>query len=261
MLRLENLGRRFGRNVAVNTVSLDIPEGQMVGIIGAAGAGKSTLLRLVSRLIDPTEGRILFGDVDIAQLKGRDLREWRSDCAMMAPQCSLMSQLSVMSNVMAGLLIGMPHWRSRARIFTPRERMLALHALDRVGMAHAAPQRAAILSPAGQKRVAIARALAQQPKILFADDPVAQLDHAQSMQVMGQLRAINRQDGLTIVCSLPNLHLAGATCDRIIGMRGGSIVYDGAPDAIGAAQLRHIYGAEADVFRSADVPLDMVNAA
>ncbi|WP_213685139.1 ATP-binding cassette domain-containing protein [Roseicyclus sp.] len=261
MLRIEKLGRRFGRNTAVSAISMDIPKGQMVGIIGPSGSGKSTLLRLVSRLIDPTEGRILHADVDVAQLNGRDLRQWRADCAMMAAQFNLVGQLNATTNVLSGLLAGMPHWRTKARIFTPRERALALQSLDRVGMAHAARQRVAVLSQAGQKRVAIARALAQKPKVLLADDPVAQLDQTQAADVMAALRAINRQDGVTVICALADPQMAKASCDRIIGMRDGRVVFDGTPDQLGRAQLCDIFGRDAGVTFDDASALAMVNAA
>jgi phosphonate transport system ATP-binding protein len=246
MLKLDGLSRKFGRNIVVDVASLAIPDGQMVGIIGPEDAGKSTLLRLLNRLVDPSEGRILFEDIDIAQLKGREVREWRSNCAMICTQFTLVAQLNVMSNVLAGLLAGLPHWRTKARIFTPRERALALRALTRVGMAHAAHQRVEVLSLAGQKRVAIARALVQQPKFLLADDPIRQLDPAEASVVIDGLREINRQDGVTVLCALGGRDTEHAKFDRIIGMRDGRIVFDGAPSVLGAAQLHAIFGAEAD---------------
>jgi len=261
MLKIDKLSRRFGQNMVMNAACVEIPDGQMLGVIGPTGAGKSTLLRMISRLIDPTEGRILRADVDIAQLTGRDLREWRSDCAMMAAQFNLVGQVSAMTNVLSGLLAGMPHWRTKARIFTPRERAQAMQALARVGMAHAAQQRVAVLSQAGQKRVAIARALAQQPKFLLADDPAAQLDPQQTADVMAVLRAINRQDGVTVICALGDPQIAIASCDRIIGLREGRIVFDGAPDALGRAQLYDIYGAAGDAFVDAPIAMEMVSAA
>lgn len=261
MLKLDGLARRFGRNTAVDVASLAIPAGQMVGIIGPVGAGKSTLLRLVNRLVDPSEGRIVFEDVDIAQLKGRDLRQWRSDCAMICSQFDLVAQLSVMTNVLAGLLAGMPHWRTKARIFTLRERALALEALARLGMAHAARQRVEVVSAAGQRRVAIARALAQKPKFLLADDPISQLDAAEAAGVIAALREINRQDGVTVICALSGCDVVRAKFDRIIGMRDGRIVFDGAPGLLGAAQLHAIFGAEADASLGSAGRLPLLSAA
>ncbi|WP_071673526.1 phosphonate ABC transporter ATP-binding protein [Nioella nitratireducens] len=245
MLKLDKLTRRFKDTVAVSSASLDIPDGQMVGIIGRSGAGKSTLLRLLNRLIDPSDGQILFGDNDIAQLRGRDLRAWRSDCAMIFQQFNLVGRLDVLTNVMTGRLFEMPGWRAMAQIFTAEERALAVQALDRLGMAHTALQRAETLSGGQQQRVAIARALAQQPRILLADEPIASLDPMNAKIVMDSLRSINREDGITVICNLHTLDTARDYCDRIIGMQDGRVVFDGTPEQLTLGMARDIYGAEA----------------
>ncbi|MEL6744335.1 MAG: ATP-binding cassette domain-containing protein, partial [Pseudomonadota bacterium] len=104
MLRLENVTRRFGANTAVDNVSLDIPAGQMVGIIGSSGAGKSTLLRMINRLINTSEGSIYFGDVDVSKLAGAPLRAWHRDCAMIFQQFNLVPRIDVLTNVLLGRL-------------------------------------------------------------------------------------------------------------------------------------------------------------
>lgn len=245
MLKLNKLTRKFGDNIAVSGATLDIPDGQMVGIIGRSGAGKSTLLRLLNRLIDPSEGQLLFGNVDIAQLKGRDLRRWRSDCAMIFQQFNLVGRLDVITNVLTGRLYDMPFHRAMTQTFTARERAFAIQALDRLGMAHTALQKAETLSGGQQQRVAIARALTQEPKILLADEPIASLDPMNAKIVMDALRSINRQDGITVICNLHTLDTARGYCDRIIGMRSGRIVFDGTPDLLTIDMAREIYGADA----------------
>lgn len=261
MLIIDDLTRRFGPEVAVDRVSLAVPAGQVVGVIGPTAAGKSTLLRLINRLIDPSAGRILCDEVDVAKLNGPALRAWRSECAMIAAQFTLVGQLSATTNVLAGLLAVMPQWRSKAQIFTPRERGLALQALARVGMDHAARQPVAVLSQAGQRRVAIARALAQRPKLLLADDPLVGLDIPQATGVMAALRGINRQDGMTVICALSDPDVAMAACDRIIGMRDGRIVFDGAASTLGRKQLCNIYGGVAVDSLHLSEKLDLVSAA
>lgn len=246
MLKLDKLTRRFGPNTAVDAADLEIPDGQMVGIIGRSGAGKSTLLRLLNRLIDPSDGQIIYGGTDIAQLKGRELREWRSDCAMIFQQFNLVGRLDVVTNVLTGRLYDIPGWRSMTQIFTPAERAFAIQALDRLGMAHTALQRAETLSGGQQQRVAIARALAQEPKILLADEPIASLDPLNAKVVMDALRSINQQDGITVVCNLHTLDTARNYCDRIIGMQDGRVVFDGTPQQLTTSMARQIYGAEAE---------------
>ncbi len=261
MLTLDKLTRRFGEKVAVDRANLEISDGQMVGIIGRSGAGKSTLLRLLNRLIDPSDGHILFGDKDIASLKGRELREWRSDCAMIFQQFNLVGRLDVITNVLTGRLCGMPSWRAMSQTFTPQERAFAIQALDRLGMAHTALQRAETLSGGQQQRVAIARALAQEPKILLADEPIASLDPMNAKIVMDALRDINKNDGITVICNLHTLDTARNYCDRIVGMQDGRIYFDGTPDLLTTQMAREIYGAEAkEAFNEAATSTSLADA-
>lgn len=246
MLKLNALTKSFKATRAVNAVTLTIPDGQMVGVIGRSGAGKSTLLRLLNRLTDPTEGQILFGERDIARLKGRELRQWRSECAMIFQQFNLVGRLDVMTNVLTGRLFHQPGWKAMMKLYTPQERAFAIQALDRLGMAHTALQRADTLSGGQQQRVAIARALAQEPKILLADEPIASLDPMNAKVVMDALRDINQQDGITVICNLHTLDTARNYCDRVIGMQGGRVVFDGPVSELTLDKAREIYGAEAE---------------
>ena len=192
MLQLVDLKRRFGEKYAVAQANLTITDGEMVGIIGRSGAGKSTLLRLINRLIDPSEGQILYDGTDVTALKGKDLRAWRARTAMIFQQFNLVNRLDVLTNVMCGRLHEMPAARVLLKWFTPTERALAIRALDRLGMADVAMNRADALSGGQQQRVAIARALMQQPRILLADEPIASLDPLNAHLVMDALADINQ---------------------------------------------------------------------
>jgi phosphonate transport system ATP-binding protein len=242
LLELVDLTRRFGDKRAVDRVSLTIGDGEMVGVIGRSGAGKSTLLRLINRLIDPSEGRILADGVDITALRGRQLRAWRARTAMIFQQFNLVNRLDVLTNVMCGRLYQIPAPRVLLKWFTPTERALAVRALDRLGMAEVAMNRADALSGGQQQRVAIARALMQQPRILLADEPIASLDPMNARLVMDALADINRRDGITVLINLHTLDTARSYCRRIIGMSGGRIVFDGAPGQLTESVLREIYG-------------------
>ncbi|MFL5257384.1 MAG: phosphonate ABC transporter ATP-binding protein [Rhodopila sp.] len=242
MLELVKLGRRFGDTRAVADASVTIGDGEMVGIIGRSGAGKSTLLRLINRLIEPSEGHILCDGVDVSRLRGRDLRAWRARTAMIFQQFNLVSRLDVLTNVMCGRLFHMPAHRVLLQWFTPAERALAIRALDRLGLAEVAMNRADTLSGGQQQRVAIARALVQQPRVLLADEPIASLDPLNARLVMEALADINRRDGITVLTNLHTLDTARTYCRRIIGVAAGRIVFDGAPEALTEAVLRDIYG-------------------
>jgi phosphonate transport system ATP-binding protein len=219
-----------------------VNDGEMVGIIGRSGAGKSTLLRLINRLTDPSEGRILSDGVDVTALRGQKLRAWRARTAMIFQQFNLVNRLDVLTNVMCGWLNEMPAARVLLKWFTPAERAVAIRALDRLGMAEFALNRADALSGGQQQRVAIARALVQQPKILLADEPIASLDPLNAKLVMDALAEINRRDGITVLTNLHTLDTARAYCRRIIGMSAGRIVFDGAPEALTESVIREIYG-------------------
>jgi len=241
-LELVDVSRRFGDNVAVAKAHVAIESGEMVGIIGRSGAGKSTLLRLINRLIDPTDGIIRSDGVDITRLRGKDLRNWRARTAMIFQQFNLVGRLDVLTNVLCGRLNQVPGPRLLFKLFTPAERALAIRALDRLGLAEVAMNRADALSGGQQQRVAIARALMQEPRILLADEPIASLDPLNAKIVMDALADINRRDGITVLTNLHTLDTARAYCRRIIGMSRGRIVFDGAPEALTDAALNQIYG-------------------
>jgi len=244
MLELRQVTRRFGRNVAVNDVTTIIPEGQMVGIIGASGAGKSTLLRMINRLIDTSDGEIVFGGVSVSGLKGQALRNWQRDCAMIFQQFNLVPRLDVLTNVMLGRLNHRSTVSSLLGIFSDQERAMAIAALERLGIEKAAMQRAGTLSGGQQQRVAIARALMQQPKVILADEPIASLDPRNAQIVMQSLKDINERDGMTVVTNLHTLDTARTYCERIIGMQHGNVVFDGGPDDLTEEAARKIYGAD-----------------
>ncbi len=212
------------------------------GIIGRSGAGKSTLLRLINRLIDPTDGKIICDGIEVTALRGKELRAWRARTAMIFQQFNLVNRLDVLTNVMCGGLFKISAPRVLVKYFTPTERALAVRALDRLGMADVAMNRADALSGGQQQRVAIARALMQQPRILLADEPIASLDPLNAKLVMDALADINRRDGITVLTNLHTLDTARTYCRRIIGMSSGRIVFDGAPEALTDPVLRDIYG-------------------
>jgi phosphonate transport system ATP-binding protein len=246
MLEINGLAKAFGPNRAVDSISLVVPQGQMVGIIGRSGAGKSTLLRMINRLAEPTDGTIRFETRDVTALKGRALHAWRSECAMVFQQFNLVGRMSVINNVLMGRIFHHSFPTAMLQLFTAEERALAIRALDRLGMAHTALQRAETLSGGQMQRVAIARALVQQPKIMLADEPIASLDPLNAKLVMDALRTINREDGIAVLANLHTLDTARTYCDRIVGLMGGKLVFDGTPDQLTDRQAREIYGAEAD---------------
>ncbi|NBB71002.1 MAG: phosphonate ABC transporter ATP-binding protein [Alphaproteobacteria bacterium] len=261
MLRIEALTKTYGDVRAVDDVTLEVPRGQLVGVIGRSGAGKSTLLRMVNRLSEPSAGRIGFEDADVTALRGAALRRWRARCAMIFQQFNLVGRLDVLTNALLGRLNDQGFVASMTARFTGAERADAIRALDRLDMAQTALQRADTLSGGQQQRVAIARALMQQPDILLADEPIASLDPRSASIVMDALRRINREDGLTVVCNLHTLDTARTYCDRVVGMMQGRLVFDGAPRELDDATVKRIYGVEAEEALSETVTSTQLSAA
>ena len=241
---LTNISKIFDETRAVDNVSLKIEKGQFIGVIGRSGAGKSTMLRLINRLIDPTAGSVTFQGTEITALKGKQLRNWRRDCAMIFQQFNLVERLDVLTNVLIGRLAEHDFLSSMAMRFTDMERAMALQALDRLDLVQQALQRAGTLSGGQQQRVAIAKALVQKPKIMLADEPIASLDPANATLVMDSLRQINKEDGLTVLVNLHTLDTARAYCDRIIAMRNGGVFFDGVAEQLTDDVVRDIYGLE-----------------
>ncbi|MCW3477515.1 phosphonate ABC transporter ATP-binding protein [Limobrevibacterium gyesilva] len=245
MLVVDGISKTFGRTRAVDGISVSIPRGQFVGVIGRSGAGKSTLLRMINRLAEPTEGRITWDGQDVTALQGPALRDWRRRCAMIFQQFNLAGRLDVLTNVLTGRLAHTPGWRAMLRVWSREDRAIAVAALDHLDIAALAPERAENLSGGQQQRVAICRALLQEPEIILADEPVASLDPRNARIVMDALQRINRHHGLTVLCNLHALDLARLYCDRLIGMAGGRLVFDDVPAALTDAAARELYGIEA----------------
>jgi phosphonate transport system ATP-binding protein len=223
-------------------VTLEVPRGQFLCVIGPSGSGKSTLLRCINRLVEPSGGRVLLDGEDLTRLRGADLRRARRRMGMIFQQFNLVRRSTVLKNVLAGRLGYQEGWRSAWPSFSEADRRLAWGSLARLEIAEKALVRADNLSGGQQQRVAIARALAQEPEIMLADEPIASLDPETAVVVLDYLRDINRSDGITLLCSIHHYELAKRYADRIVAMRRGQLVYDGPPDALDEAAYRTIYG-------------------
>ena len=246
MFKLDGVTRKFGLLTAVDAVTLDIPDGQMVGVIGRSGAGKSTLLRMLNRLVDPNGGKIVFRDTEVSALSGSALRSWRRDCAMVFQQFNLVPRLDVVSNVLHGTLNARSTLATVFNLFPKADILRAIDILERLGVAEHALKRAEALSGGQQQRVAIARALMQSPKVLLADEPIASLDPLNAKIVMDALKGINEREGITVITNLHTLDTARTYCERIIGMSQGRVVFDGTADELTADAVREIYGTDGD---------------
>ncbi len=243
MIRFENASVTYPGGVhALKSLTLEIPDGQMVVIVGLSGAGKSTLIRAINGLVPLTSGDVSIDGHSVTTASPRELREIRSRIGMIFQTFNLVKRTSVLNNVLMGRLHGTSTLRALFGRFSADDVEKAMQSLERVGIVEKAYVRASNLSGGQQQRVGIARALAQDPKIILADEPVASLDPPTSHVVMRDLQRINRELSITTIINLHFLDLARVYGERIIGMRAGELVYDGTSDAADEKVFRDIYG-------------------
>jgi phosphonate transport system ATP-binding protein len=246
VLEIRNLRKVFDDGtVALDDVSFDVAEGEFVVIIGLSGSGKSTLLRCINRLVEPTSGQVVWDGVDVTAASRSELRRIRRGIGMIFQQFNLVERSSVRRNVLSGRLGYVGTLRSVLNLWSAEEREAAHDNLALVGIADKADNRADELSGGQQQRVGIARALMQEPRLLLADEPVASLDPATSHSVMKYVEQLNKQRGVTVLCSLHFLSLARRYGTRIIALKDGRVMFDGSPSAIDDARFKEIYGEDA----------------
>ncbi|MDY6875139.1 MAG: phosphonate ABC transporter ATP-binding protein [Chloroflexota bacterium] len=249
MFEVKNLTKIYGDGtVALRNVSFEVADGEFLIIIGLSGSGKSTLLRCINRLIDPTEGQILWDGVDITAAEPTELRQIRRQIGMIFQHFNLVKRSPVLTNVLSGRLGYVNPWTSLLHRFPDEDREMAIAALERMGIADQAYKRADELSGGQQQRVGIARALMQQPRMILADEPVASLDPVLAHSILERLEQLNREEEITILCSLHYLDLVQQYATRVIGLRDGEIVYRGTREEILAMtdeEFKDIYGKEA----------------
>jgi phosphonate transport system ATP-binding protein len=246
---INSLSKTFRSCKALKDINLTVASGEMVALIGPSGSGKSTLLRHISGLVagDRRDGsaiRIFGRPVQENGVVNRDIRKIRSEVGFIFQQFNLVGRLSLLTNILTGMLSRIPTWRSLLGFFKKEEKLAAMDALHRVGMSHCAGQRASTLSGGQQQRGAIARALLQQARIILADEPIASLDPQSASLVMGTLRQLNREDGHTVVVSLHQIDFAFHFCPRSVALKNGEILYDGPTQAITKELLQRVYGSD-----------------
>ncbi|ARS48356.1 phosphonate/organophosphate ester transporter subunit [Ectopseudomonas mendocina] len=249
VIRVDRLNKTFGRKQALFDLALSVQPGEMVALIGASGSGKSTLLRHLAGLARGDGGSIEVLGRQV-QAEGRlngEVRRLRADIGYIFQQFNLVGRLSVMQNVLLGGLGRMPRWRGSLSLFNAEEKQRAMAALERVGLAEFAAQRASTLSGGQQQRVAIARALCQQAEVILADEPIASLDPESARKVMEILADINRRDGKTVVVTLHQVDYAVRYCQRAVALKGGRIHFDGPTDSFNPDFLNDLYGGDLDI--------------
>ncbi|MDP7606446.1 MAG: phosphonate ABC transporter ATP-binding protein [SAR324 cluster bacterium] len=245
MLEIKQLVKKYNTgDLAINGVDLKVEKGQVMALIGPSGAGKSTLIRCVNRLENPTSGEIWLNGENIVKMRSGKLRRARRNMGMIFQEYALVERLTVMENVLSGRLGYVGFWRSFLRKFPQSDINAAFGLLEKVGLDTMVNKRADELSGGQRQRVGIARALIQKPDILLVDEPTASLDPKTSRQIMRLITELCEENQLAAIINIHDVALAQMYAERIVGLREGSIVYDGPPDDLKPDVLTEIYGKE-----------------
>ena len=245
MIKFDNVNKVYSNGLhALKNVSLEIKQGEFVAIIGLSGAGKSTLLRTINRMHDISEGSLTVNGQEVNDLSGKGLRKFRRKVGMVFQSFNLVTRTTVINNVLTSRVPDMPLWKSIIGLYSKEDKVIALEALDKVGILDKAYVRADQLSGGQQQRVALARTLAQKPEIILADEPVAALDPITAKQVMDDFKKINKELNMSVLINIHHVDLALKYADRVIGIKAGEIVYDGPATKVDSEVLKQIYGRE-----------------
>lgn len=231
---------------ALDNLNFTVEEGEFVSIIGPSGAGKSTLLRCINRMIDTSKGEIIFDGQDITHVKGKELRKVRTKTGMIFQHYNLVERLSVFENVLHGTLGKKSTLSGMIGHYTEEEKETAFEILKELGLSDQIYKRCDELSGGQKQRVGIARAIMQQPKMILCDEPIASLDPKASKVIMDYLEDINKNKKITCIVNLHQVDVAIKYSQRIIGVSGGRIVYDGSPEGLNQKTIHQIYQSNAN---------------
>ena len=229
-------------------VNLKINQGEFVAVIGLSGAGKTTLIKTINKINDISSGTLNVGPFVVNSLKGKKLREFRTKIGIVFQGYNLVENVSVLQNVLAARLPQMNQFRAFFGIYKKSDVEIAYESLAKVNILENAYDLAKDLSGGQMQRVALARTLAQKPNIILADEPVGALDPIMAKSVMDGFLLVNKMDNITVVANLHHVDLALQYADRIIGIKKGRVIFDGAWDKVNLNVLKEIYGEELEQF-------------
>ena len=242
LVSLTGVSKRFPNGtLALDNVSLEVPKGQLLSLIGLSGSGKSTLMRHLNGLHKPTSGSVKVLGTEVSSASNRELRAVRRNVGFVFQQFGLVGRATCLENVLSGALGRLGGPRYGVWSYPKQLRREAFDHLDRVGLAPQAYQRADTLSGGQMQRVAIARTIMQQPEILLADEPVASLDPESSAQVLELMLQVATEAKMTIIVTLHQVELAMGWAHRIVGLRDGRVVLDRDATGLSQADVMDVY--------------------
>ncbi len=242
ILEFQHVNKVYNNSTkALDDVSFSVEKGEFVSIIGPSGAGKSTILRCINRLIDATDGNIIYDGDDILSLGKRDLRRVRTKTGMIFQHYNLVDRLSVIENVLHGRLGQKSAISGMLGSYSETEKEKAFFILNELGLAEQAYKRCDALSGGQKQRVGIARAIMQEPKLILCDEPIASLDPKASKTIMDHLSQINQKQKITCIVNLHQVEVAMKYSQLILGVSSGKIVFDGTPEELTKKKIHEIY--------------------
>ncbi|MEY3574861.1 MAG: phosphonate transporter ATP-binding protein [Actinomycetota bacterium] len=242
LISLTGVSKRFPNGtLALDNVSMTVPKGQLLSLIGLSGSGKSTLMRHLNGLHKPTAGTVKVFGVEVSSASSKQLRDVRRNVGFVFQQFGLVGRATCLENVLSGALGRLRGPRYGVWSYPRTLRREAFDHLERVGLAPQAYQRADTLSGGQMQRVAIARTLMQQPQLLLADEPVASLDPESSAQVLELLLKVATEDKMTVIVTLHQVELALGWAHRIVGLRDGRVVLDQDARGLSQADVMEVY--------------------
>ena len=245
ILEFRNVSKIYNNvTKALTDISFSVNEGEFVSIIGPSGSGKSTILRCINRLVDATQGTIMFDGHDVNNADKNEIRQVRKKAGMVFQHYNLVNRLSVIENVLHGRLGHKSTLSGVVRYYTEQEKEKAFHILSLLGLAEQVYKRCDELSGGQKQRVGIARSIMQEPRLILCDEPIASLDPSSSKVIMDHLSDINKTMKITCILNLHQVDVALKYSKRIIGLTSGRIVYDGPTSRLGKEKIYEIYQSE-----------------
>lgn len=242
LLSIKNISKKYNNGtIALKNISIDIEKGEFVSIIGSSGSGKSTLLRSINRMIDISEGSILFENKNIENLKKREIELVRREIGMIFQNYNLVERLTVIENVLHGRLGYKSAITGILGIYSEEEKIDAFSFLEKVNMTKYAYQKCNELSGGQKQRVGIARAIMQKPKLLLCDEPIASLDPKTAGNVMDYLKKIVSELKITCIVNLHQVDIAKKYSDRIIALNKGEKIFDDKTEKLTDDMIEFIY--------------------
>ena len=242
LLSIKNVEKKYNNGTnALKNISFDVEKGEFISIIGPSGSGKSTLLRSMNKMIDISQGSILFEDKNIENLKKTEIEIVRREIGMIFQSYNLVERLTVIENVLHGRLGYKSVIAGILGIYSEEEKKEAFNFLEKVNMTKYAYRKCNELSGGQKQRVGIARAIMQKPKLLLCDEPIASLDPKTAENIMDYLKKIVSELKITCIVNLHQVDIAKKYSDRIIALNKGDKIFDDKTERLTDDMIEFIY--------------------